>query len=319
MTKAYGYLNALGLVLNDGLPRVTWTIIDDDTNRTAHSRISLSYTLILFQVVRGIAISGILMGSAEKTAAPVQGERERASLAYVRYTSLSALSSAIEVSVSNCARALDHPEIPLVISIFKFIFNLILDVTIMSQFHTLLHKPSMVNQAITQMVCDFTSSAFGLWYFIRMIREFIKTSEGEKSRARSCYPSLKTLVTHGIWTFTESTLRNSIYLWLMNGLVAVMGPGNTTAWNTFNTIRSEILMVPLQTLEASTLTFVGHAWGEWRGRKSKKAKIRGKQPDIIAGLGPIHDPDFMDSHAEEDRTKKFYPKISDVDLAGKLH
>ncbi len=37
-----------------------------------------------------------------------------------------------------------------------------------------------------------------------------------------------------------------------------------TAWGVFNTIRWGLVMVPVQVLEATSLAFVGHRWGEWR-------------------------------------------------------
>jgi len=66
-------------------------------------------------------------------------------------------------------------------------------------------------------------------------------------------------------TFAESALRNAFYLWLVSGIVA-MGSDYATAWGVFNTIRWGIVMVPVQALEASALTFVGHAWGRWRAQ-----------------------------------------------------
>ena len=45
-----------------------------------------------------------------------------------------------------------------------------------------------------------------------------------------------------------------------------MGNDYATAWGVFNTIRWGLIMVPVQTLEASSLTFVGHNWGLWRAR-----------------------------------------------------
>jgi Na+-driven multidrug efflux pump len=81
----------------------------------------------------------------------------------------------------------------------------------------------------------------------------------------------------------ESALRNSIYLWLIHGIVS-MGSDYATAWGVFNTIRWGIFMVPVQALEATTLTFVGHAWGKWRAEvgptlknpKASKEDLLGK-------------------------------------------
>src|SRR5258708_39599909 len=73
------------------------------------------------------------------------------------------------------------------------------------------------------------------------------------------------LLRPGIITFTESAMRNTLYLWLVSNIVS-MGPNYATAWGVFNTIRWGLVMVPVQALEASTLTFVGHNWGQWRVR-----------------------------------------------------
>jgi hypothetical protein len=51
-----------------------------------------------------------------------------------------------------------------------------------------------------------------------------------------------------------------------------MGLNYATAWGVFNTIRWGIVMVPVQVLEASTLTFVGHAWGRWRAQVGPEVK-----------------------------------------------
>jgi hypothetical protein len=61
----------------------------------------------------------------------------------------------------------------------------------------------------------------------------------------------------------ESAIRNALYLWLVSGVVA-MGLVYTTAWSVFNTIRWGLMMVPIQALEATALTFVGHRWGAFR-------------------------------------------------------
>ncbi|KAI7346000.1 hypothetical protein KC336_g22845, partial [Hortaea werneckii] len=67
----------------------------------------------------------------------------------------------------------------------------------------------------------------------------------------------------GSFTFLESAVRNALYLWLVSGIVA-LGSDYATAWGAFNTIRWGLVMVPVQALEATSLTFVGHAWGAFR-------------------------------------------------------
>ena len=75
--------------------------------------------------------------------------------------------------------------------------------------------------------------------------------------------ALRVLVRPSIYTFVESALRNALYLWLVSGIIS-MSADYATAWGVFNTIRWGLVMVPVQALEASALTFVGHRWGQWR-------------------------------------------------------
>ena len=107
-----------------------------------------------------------------------------------------------------------------------------------------------------------------------------KAPQGLEQKPRLSIESLKILVRPGVWTFLESALRNSIYLWLVSGIVA-MGSNYATAWGVFNTIRWGIVMVPVQALEASTLTFVGHVWGQWRAEKGAEVtKPKASKKDL---------------------------------------
>jgi hypothetical protein len=54
---------------------------------------------------------------------------------------------------------------------------------------------------------------------------------------------------------------NALYLWLVAGVVSTSAD-YATAWGVFSTIRWGLIMVPVQAAEATTLTFVGHAWGK---------------------------------------------------------
>lgn len=58
----------------------------------------------------------------------------------------------------------------------------------------------------------------------------------------------------------------SISLWQVHGVVS-MGQSYTTAWGVFNTIRWGLIMVPVQALEATSNTFVGHRWGIYQQSK----------------------------------------------------
>jgi len=256
----------------------------DKTTRTTSSRISLTYTLLLFQITFGAILTVIFVASSNKLAAAfVPATVRDTSLTYVRISSIEALSSAMQVAVSTSTRALDHPDVPLFISSISFIVNIVLDLLIISRFHVGNHTPTINTQALVRMACDLTSAISGLVYFVYIATTLQRESDTADQKPKPSFSSLKTLVRPGIWTFAESALRNSIYLWLIDGIVS-MGSDYATAWGVFNTIRWGIFMVPVQALEATTLAFVGHAWGRWRAQvgptlknpKASKQDLLGK-------------------------------------------
>ncbi|KAI9717084.1 MAG: hypothetical protein M1812_005019 [Candelaria pacifica] len=232
-------------------------------------------------------MSIVFVAAADRLAAAfVPVEVRKTSLTYVRISSFSALSSAMEVAVSSCTRALDRPEVPLIVSSTKFLVNIILDMLIISKFHVRSSKPTVNTQAIVRLTCDLTSAVVGLGYFIYISRGLLRSSSEVRSSAKPSVAGLKVLIRPGFLTFLESAIRNALYLWLVHGIVA-MGSNYATAWGVFNTIRWGLIMVPVQALEASSLTFVGHAWGHWRAtvgvnvRRAKAAKA-----DIISVTRP---------------------------------
>src|SRR5204863_6648041 len=81
-------------------------------------------------------------------------------------SAFSALSSAIEVAVSTSTRALDKPDVPLIISSAKFAINILLDLLIISRFHVGSFKPSVNMQAGIQLACNLSAAFIGLCYFI---------------------------------------------------------------------------------------------------------------------------------------------------------
>lgn len=277
-TDVYTYIGVVVEVLNEGLPRTAFTVIGDKSTRTMRSRIGLSYTLIIVQPILGLILTFVFLGASKQLAAAfVPVEVRKTSLNYVRISSVQALSSAIEVAVASATRALDHPDVPLVISSTKFVVNIILDLLIISKFHVGHRTPTVNGQALIRMACDLTSALTGLVYFLYIALKLKRRSRELEGKVRPSFASLKTLVRPGVWTFLESAMRNAIYLWLIHSIVN-MGQDYATAWGVFNTIRWGIVMVPVQALEASTLTFVGHAWGKWRAevgptlKKPKAAK-----------------------------------------------
>lgn len=114
---------------------------------------------------------------------------------------------------------------------------------------------------------------------------------GERSRdfvqMLPTFQSLVVLLRPGLLNFSESAIRNALYLWLVSTIVALES-GYATAWGIFNTIRWGLVMVPVQSLEATTLAFVGHQWGDWRREIGKGQRRPGKTPirNILAIIRP---------------------------------
>jgi hypothetical protein len=101
-----------------------------------------------------------------------------------------------------------------------------------------------------------TASFAGLVYFIYRNKKVHKHNIGD-AKIRPSLRALKILARPGAFTFTESAIRNALYLWLVSGIVS-MSADYATAWGVFNTIRWGLVMVPVQPLEVSSLAFVGH-------------------------------------------------------------
>ncbi|EXJ77923.1 hypothetical protein A1O3_09082 [Capronia epimyces CBS 606.96] len=262
---SYTYIGVVAEVINEGLPRAAWVIIGDKSSRSLSSRIGLAQTLILFQSLLGLGVSLIILGAAKEFAASfVPVEVRQASLTYVRISSFSVFSGAIEAAVTNATRALDLPDVPFTISIVRFIVNILLDLLLISRFHIGNFTPSVNTQAGIRLGCDFAAALSG-------------------SPFSSSSPLL-VFLRPGIPPIVESAVRNALYLWLVANIVS-MGANYATAWGVFNTIRWGLVMVPVQTLEATALTFTGHAWGRWRnevGGELRKAKASRNQMRGIA-------------------------------------
>jgi Na+-driven multidrug efflux pump len=199
------------------------------------------------------------------------------SVTYVRIAAFSAFSSAIETAVNTSTRALDKPDVPLVISSVKFAINIMLDLIIISKFHVSSITPTVNMQAGIALACNLTSALAGLMYFM------YTTSLSRKARnidiagpkLTPSLPALAILFKPGFILFSESAVRNGLYLWLVHGIVD-LGSDYATAWGVFSTIRWGLIMVPVQALEATTQTFVGHSWGKYRaafaaGDQSRRA------------------------------------------------
>ncbi|KAK7518532.1 hypothetical protein IWZ03DRAFT_309338 [Phyllosticta citriasiana] len=277
-TDAYTYIGVVAEVLNEGLPRAAWVIIGDKASRPLAQRLQLTHTLILFQAVLGLVMSLAFVAGARAFAKGfVPADVRQLSITYVRIGAFSAFSSAIETAVAAATRALDRPDVPLLISGVKFAVNIVLDLLIISKVHVGTHRPTINMQAGIQLACNLASAAVGLAYFLwRNTLRFRKRrrrrrrlegeeweDEGPSTSTRPSAQALLILLRPGILTFVESAIRNALYLWLVHNIVS-MGSTYATAWGVFNTIRWGLVMVPVQALEQTSLTFIGHAWGAWR-------------------------------------------------------
>ncbi|KAI1471131.1 uncharacterized protein F4812DRAFT_412859 [Daldinia caldariorum] len=291
-TDVYTYIGVVVEVLNEGLPRASWVIIADRDSRSLTQRLGLSYTLIAFQSVLGLVMSiAFMAGAATFAQGFVPVEVRAASLTYIRISAFSALSSAVETAVAAATRALDKPDIPLVISMTKFAVNIILDMLIISRFHVGNIQPTINMQAGIQLACNMTAAFVGLAYFLWATNlqhrnhqlelsgaDAIEVSQlrfEADSRIRLSFRALAVLLRPGLLTLAESAIRNALYLWLVSTIVA-LGSTYASAWTIFTTIRWGLVMVPVQSLEATSLAFVGHHWGSWRRSIGKTTRRPGR-------------------------------------------
>ena len=298
-TDVYTYIGIIVQVINDGLPRSAWLLIGDKTTRTISSRLSLSYTMIVVQIGLGALMTVIFVASSSSLAAAfVPAEVRQISLTYVRISSVEALSSTTEIVVSSCTRALDHPDVPLLISSVKFVINITLDLLLISRFHVGTFTPTAKTQALIRLACDLCSALAGLTYFAYIAKKLQREqqqqqpnplgsgSEIDEQSVKPGFAALKILSWPSVYTFAESAIRNALYLWLVSRII-LLGSDYATAWGVFNTIRWGLVMVPVQALEASTLTFVGHNWGKWRAAVGVEvARPKALRADLLGIVRP---------------------------------
>lgn len=266
-TDTYTYIGVVAEVLNEGLPRASYLIIGDKANRTYRERLQLTHTLILFQSILGLVMSiGFVAGASTFAQGFVPVEVRAVSITYVRIAAFSAFSSAVEYAVNTSTRALDKPDVPLIISSVKFTINIMLDLILISKFHVRSVNPTVNMQAGISLACNLSSALAGLAYFIYSTSINLKSPIHHEDPHLSIRPSLlslRTLFPPGVIFFLESAIRNALYLWLVHGIVS-LGSDYATAWGVFSTIRWGLVMVPVMALEATTLTFIGHSWGTFR-------------------------------------------------------
>ncbi|KAF2870511.1 hypothetical protein BDV95DRAFT_574002 [Massariosphaeria phaeospora] len=267
-TDAYTYIGVVAEVLNEGLPRASWLLIGDKA-APFRARLQLTHTLIVFQSVLGLIMSiAFVAGATTFAQGFVPVEVRAASVTYVRISAFSAFSSAVEYAVTTATRALDKPDVPLFISSTKFAVNILLDLLIISKFHVGGITPTVNMQAGISLACNLVSAFAGLAYFVYTTSVRSKgatTTHADDSsiEVKPSLPAFIVLAKPGFIFFLESAIRNALYLWLVHGIVG-LGTDYATAWGVFSTIRWGLVMVPVSSLEATTLTFVGHSWGRFR-------------------------------------------------------
>lgn len=230
------YIGVVVEVINEGLPRAAWLVIGDDASRSLSSRLGLSQTLIAFQRFLGLIVSLIILGAAPNFAGVfVPTEIRQVSLTYVRLSAFQTFSGALEYATTNASRALDYPDIPLVISLSRFLLNIILDLLLISPFHIDTSTPTVTTQATVRLSCDMAAAFSGLLYFIYIATRLRKTHQ-ISTIPHPTIAAFLILLRPGLKTFAESAIRNTLYLWLVANIVS-MGSDYATAWGVFNTIR----------------------------------------------------------------------------------
>ncbi|KAL2751838.1 hypothetical protein ACRALDRAFT_2045087 [Sodiomyces alcalophilus JCM 7366] len=298
-TDVYTYIGIIVEVINEGLPRASWVIIGDKASRSLAQRLQLTHTLILTQAALGLVMSvAFVAGAASFADSFVPIEVRHLSVTYVRISAFSALGGAVETATAYATRALDKPDVPLIISSAKFAMNIILDLLLISTFHVGSHEPTVNLQAGIQLACNLSAALVGLVYFLWRNTYAFKAKSpsslgqgGEPTATRPSASALLVLIRPGIITFTESAIRNALYLWLVTTIVA-MGSTYATAWGIFNTIRWGLVMVPVLALEQTSLAFTGHRWGAFR-RAIGISNLRPPRVDLRATILPILRPALL--------------------------
>lgn len=181
-TDVYPYIGVIVEALNDGVPRSAWLVIGDKSTRTIHSRLYLAYTMIMVTIVQGFLMTVIFLQTSKSLAATfVPVEAQQASLTYVRLSLVQALTSAAEAALSSSTRALDNPDMPLIISSTKFVINIFPDLLLISKFHVSTFNPT-VTQAIIRLACDTRSTLAGMVYFVFAVAKCRKREVGDRQR-----------------------------------------------------------------------------------------------------------------------------------------
>jgi hypothetical protein len=225
LTSLKQYIGTIVEVINEGLPRAAYKVIGDKSRLSFSRRLGISNAMIIFQLFLGLLMSIVICSSAKSfTDSFVPREVRDKSVLYVRISAFSTLFSAIDVAVSVCTRSLDRPDVPLVISTVKTMVNIILDLLFLSTFRVTA-SADVNTQAIIRLCCDAAGALAGAGFYLYIAGLVpLKRVENERGANDSRRPDIKGLMRilrPGSYMFTESAVRNALYLWLVSGIVSL--------------------------------------------------------------------------------------------------
>ena len=225
LTSLKKYIGTIVEVINEGLPRAAYKVIGDKSRLSFSRRLGISNAMIISQLFLGLLMSIVICSSAKSfTESFVPREVRDKSVLYVRISAFSTFFSAIDVAVSVCTRSLDRPDVPLVISTAKTAVNIILDLLFLSTFRVTTNA-DVNTQAVIRLCCDATGALAGVAFYLYIAGLVpLKRVENERGVNDSRRPDIKGLVRilrPGSYMFTESAVRNTLYLWLVSGIVSL--------------------------------------------------------------------------------------------------
>ena len=101
--------------------------------------------------------------------------------------------------MSSTTRALDKPDIPLLISSVRFAVNILLDFLILSRWRVGGLKPTFNTQAWIRLACELVSAFAGLGYFLFTTSlKSARTAElGERKGMKPTWRALGVLIRPG--------------------------------------------------------------------------------------------------------------------------
>lgn len=255
-------------VLDEGLPRAAWLVIGDRSSRGFAERLGLTYSLVSVQAVLGLVVSVGLYFTGFN---------------YDWYA-FTTLFRTIDVAIANAARALDRPDVPLVMSAVAFTGNVLFDYLLRHRANNADYVPWEIAQGISFGVSAL-STVVGLAYLLWTFR----SGNGAiiQRESRPSFKALKVLALSGLPFVIDSLTRN---LFQQAGFYSSIITGaRYYGWGIFETFRRGVEDAVPDALQYTSLAFIGHAWGEWRKRsQADKVQPRARRADLQGLSSPIH-------------------------------